>query len=119
MANKGNKMTLFKNDIEKAWCYDFTNEGKEPVKESKKIDRNKNIEIAEYTAKSREYDDVEIALEKINEVNPMDRPHMLFNISKAFKMTKSENQLNELLEKSVKLDFVTKSQKNEIIRIIN
>jgi hypothetical protein len=109
-------MTLFKNDIEKAWCHDFENEGKEVESENKK--NLENIKVDTYTSKSKAYDEMEITLNKIDDVNPMDRPYFIFNLSKTFKTTKSEKQLTELLEKSVKLDYITKSQKTEILRII-
>jgi len=116
------------NDIFKSWCHDFSGEetgkNKTPLFENKEDPIFGNLiplresEIKINNGNVGNYDMVEIVLGKVDKVNAIDRPRMVFNVAKSMKQSSSQKDLSSFLDRSFELDFITKSQQNEIVRIL-
>lgn len=126
------------NDIVKAWCHNFTTDEKQNETyeyknnnsliqglESKKEDpifgnlipvRDHSMDV--HKGNVGNYNAIEIALQKVNHINPIDKPRMVFNVSKHIKQNSSQTDLTNFLDRSLDLDYITKSQKDEILKIL-
>lgn len=122
------KINNKENDITKSWCHNFSDEddasNQKPLFENSedpifgKLIPLREGEIRVNNGDVGNYSMVEIALNKADEINAIDRPRMVFNIAKSMKQSSSQKDFLSFLDRSFELDFITKSQKDEIMRIL-
>lgn len=120
-------------DLTKSWCHNFNPEDQGNTESGplvSNIDLKKEdpvfgrlvsvreTDIHLHKVEVNEYSEVEIALEKAYDVSPIDRPRMIFNIAKHMKTASPLDNLKTFLDRSLELDYITKSQQEEILKII-
>lgn len=127
------KINKKENDIIKAWCNDFGSEEDLSKKDIGSYEINcttddpifgnlvqfKGHKMKSTKASVDGYSEIEIALQKASEISSIDRPRMIFNISKSIKQKLPEEALIQFLAKSLDMDHITETQMNEILNILS